>query len=66
MKIVYENSEIRPNTIEMTGDYCDIVNGRIDTGAISRVALPLIKRFIPSVSHPCPYNVSRNNLRSIG
>lgn len=60
MKVVYENSEIRPNVIELSGDYCDIVNGRIDTGAIQRVALPLIKRFIPSVSHACPYKVSSN------
>lgn len=43
----------------MGGDYCDVVNGRIDTGAIRRVTLPLVKRFIPTAAHPCPYKEVR-------
>lgn len=44
-----------PFSMESRGDYCDIVNGRIDSAAI-KMGMPLVKTFMPQFAKECPYS----------
>lgn len=41
--------------MEGRGDYCDVVNGRIDSAAI-KMGMPLVKTFMPQFAKECPYS----------
>lgn len=50
------NSKIKaPYTMEGTGDFCDIVNGRIDSAAI-KMGMPIMRTFFPQFAKECPFS----------
>lgn len=54
--MMYTNSKMKtPSTMEGRGDFCDVVNGRIDSAAIN-MGRPLMKTFLPQFARDCPYS----------